>query len=341
MKRVGTTLFLVSEGSHIEIRGECLVVRVKGVRVRDVPLRTVENVTIMCWDGWLSAETIRRCSEHKIAINVMTPHGKFQSRVEGCPTGNILLRREHYRVADDAAKSLELAKAMIRGKAINQSSYLKRKNREGGGGKEDCWKLDAVSDRILRAQSHEHLLGLEGEAAAIYFSNWDTLVRNSKFQWNGRNRKPPKDELNALLSFLYVILANDCKSACLTAGLDPYCGLFHKDKPGRPSLALDLMEEFRVKMADQCAVFIVNNNVLTPSEFTTKKIPGSDTPIECLLGEESLKRVIEVYQKRKLEEVTHPAIGEKIPWGWCPTVQARLLAKAIREGVAYSPMLIP
>lgn len=341
MKKVGTTLFLVTEGSHVEIRGECLVIRVKGTRIRDVPLRTIENITIMCWDGWLSAETMRRCSEHKISINVMTPHGKFQARVDGCPTGNIHLRRQQFRVADDAEKSLELAKAMILGKVKNQATYLKRKARETGSNGAGGRKLDSVTDRVSKAQSNEHLLGLEGEAASIYFSSWDELVLNRKFRWNGRNRRPPKDELNALLSFLYVILANDCKSACLTAGLDPYCGLFHKDKPGRPSLALDLMEEFRVKLADQCALFVVNNNVLAPSDFTVKKIPGSDEVIECLLGEESIKKVLEVYQKRKLEEITHPSIGEKIPWGWCPTVQARLLAKSIREDVDYTPMLIP
>ncbi len=334
MKRVGTTLFLTSENLSLEIQEECLVIRKAGERVRDIPLLGLENITMLCWDGWLTAETIRRCAEHKISVNIGTPYGKFQARVEGAPTGNILLRRELYRVADDPERCLGISKSIVRAKIHNQSHCLKKKL------KTDFPEMDNVKKRSEQASSTAELLGIEGEAASIYFGNWGSLITNPEFDWSARSRRPPLDPPNALLSFLYTLASNDCKSACLNAGLDAYCGIYHRDQPGRASLALDLVEEFRVKFADQCVLFLLNNRMLSQSDFKIEKLPSGQS-IECTLTEVSIKTVLKTYQERKMEEVYHPQIEEKIPWGWAPTVQARLLAKAIRENVEYIPMLMP
>lgn len=339
MRQIKNTLYLLSEGSSVQIEGEALTIRVNSERVRDLPLRSIENITMMCYNGWLSAETIRRCGDSGISINIGTPTGKFQVRVEGNPKGNILLRREQYRIADNEVKRLSFAKAFVSGKIKSQNETLRRKNRGCTEHEQAIKRMERLQERTQTAENDEELLGIEGEAAATYFSRFHTIIQNPGFAWTKRTRRPPKDEINALISFLYALATNDCKSACLATGLDPYCGLYHKDIPGRPSLALDLVEEFRCKLGDLCAASLINNKIIQISDFERIETPSHEI-IEVKLTETGLKKVISHYQTRKNEEIYHPPIQEKVPWGLVPLLQARWLAKAIRECQEYTPLAL-
>lgn len=282
------------------------------------------------------------CAERGIGLAFCTPRGRFLARVTGETSGNVLLRREQYRIADNDRRSCAIAKNMIFGKLSNSAASLQRTLRDHAPRVTDCGLEDAarqikeVLPLVLEAPDMEALRGLEGVGAAAYFSVFDHLLLNRKedFFFHGRSRRPPLDRVNAMLSFAYSLLAHDCASALESVGLDSYVGFLHRDRPGRTSLALDLMEELRPCMADRFVLTLVNNRMIRPEDFQTQDSGA------VLLTEEGRKKFLQAWQERKRDKLTHPYLNEKMSWGMIPYIQALLLARYLRSDLdAYPPFL--
>lgn len=282
------------------------------------------------------------CLERNVGLSFCTPRGRFLARVSGLQNGNVLLRREQYRIADDPIRSCLIARNMIVGKLYNARWSLARTVRDY---KE---RIDAElfqkSSIILNQQMNsaavednlEALRGTEGVGAAAYFEVFDHMILRDKnhFFFHGRNRRPPLDNVNALLSFIYVLLANDCASALESVGLDSYVGFLHKDRPGRTSLALDLMEELRPCMADRFVLTAINNRIVQASDFEALESGA------VLLKDDGRKRILKAWQERKTVKVTHPYLQEKLSWGMVPYAQSLLLARTLRGDLdGYPPFL--
>jgi len=271
------------------------------------------------------------CAEHGVGISFLTEHGRFLSRVQGPVSGNVLLRRKQYRVTDDEAGTAAIAKAVVLAKVSNCRTVLLRAARERPD--EDAAVLDKAVLRLRRileevsGQDHvDKIRGHEGDAAATYFEVFDHLILTAKehFFFHQRSRRPPLDNMNALLSFLYTLLTHDVVGALETVGLDPAVGYLHRERPGRPSLALDLVEELRPVLADRLALTLVNRQQISETGFRKSETGG------VTMDEETRKTVLVAWQKRKQEEIVHPFLGEKIPLGLVPHVQAMLLARCLR-----------
>ncbi|MEI8285468.1 MAG: CRISPR-associated endonuclease Cas1 [bacterium] len=335
MKIHKNTVYITTEGTWVQTEGESLQIRLPDGEKRSLPLRNLDSVVLLVWDGVITAEAARRCSESGVSVAIATPTGKFIASVDGYPRGNITLRRAQYRFSDDADKKLSVSKSIVRAKIVSQKNLLARHRRDHQvlTLEEMERQLSRRFEAVLSAQSEEELLGREGDAANIYFQGFPLLIKNPLNVWTGRNRRPPKDPQNAILSFLYSLATNDCKSALALVGLDPYCGIYHHDQPGRPSLALDLVEEFRVRMADQTLLSLLNRNQVGLPDFEVAETGSS----EWRLNADGRKKVIQEYQKRKSEEIIHPYLDERVSWGLIPTIQARLLARHIREQDEYMP----
>jgi CRISPR-associated protein Cas1 len=275
----------------------------------------------------------------------MTPNGRFMARVEGPVSGNVLLRRAQYRRSDDPVACAMIVRHMLLGKIYNQRAVLGRALRDHGdklpAEQESSLtqahrRLDRISDKVMLEPEVDVLRGLEGEAAQSYFGVFDQLIRvsNPQLRFKGRSRRPPLDAVNALLSFLYTLVTHDCRSALESVGLDPAVGFLHRDRPGRPSLALDLLEEFRPLLADRVALSLINLRQLDERDFQTMDSGA------VLLREESRKTVLTAYQERKREELRHAFIEEKAAIGLFPFLQAQLLARHLRGDLdAYPPFL--
>ncbi len=276
-----------------------------------------------------------------ITLTLLDRNGRFQARVDGPTGGNVLLRRAQYRACDEPE---EIVRSMLVGKIANQRAVLMRTLRDYGDEHEpaDRDTLERVAERlaqILRRvelvdETLERLRGSEGEAANLYFSVFDHLIRSpdTEMNWRGRSRRPPLDPVNALLSFLYTLLTHDCRSALESVGLDPDAGFLHRDRPGRPSLALDLMEELRPILADRLALSLINRRQLRARDFETKE-GGA-----VLMADEARRTVLTAWQERKREERTHVFLGEKAPLGLVPHLQAQMLSRHLRGDIdAYPP----
>jgi len=339
MKHLLNTLFVTTQNAYLSREGETVLVRVEKETKLRVPIHTLGG--IVCF-GIVSCSPhlMELCGERGVSISHLTEYGKFQARVEGPVSGNVLLRREQYRRADDESASAGLARAVVTAKIANCRTVLLRSARDRSEGAEmsalenAARRLSPLLERLKSPLELNTARGIEGEAADIYFSVFDHLIVAQKddFFFRGRNRRPPMDNMNALLSFYYTLLAHDVASALEAVGLDPQVGFLHRDRPGRPSLALDLMEELRPVLADRLALTLVNLKQVKGKGFT-KTETGAVT-----MDDATRKEVLIAYQKRKQEEITHPFINETIAIGLIPHVQAILLARHLRGDLdGYPP----
>lgn len=282
------------------------------------------------------------CAQRDVSLAFCTPRGRFLARVTGESSGNVLLRRAQYRAADDPGPCCRIARSMIFGKVYNARWSIERTRRDHGL-RLDAAALTAVSaqlkellPQIIEETSLDSLRGLEGAGATLYFSVFDQLILGEKplFSFQSRNRRPPLDPVNAMLSFAYSLLTHDCASALESVGLDAYVGFLHRDRPGRTSLALDLMEELRPCMADRFVLTLINNRVVGKSEFEFRE-NGT-----VFLNDAGRRSFLKHWQERKREQLTHPYLQEKLPWGLIPYTQALLLARCLRGDLdAYPPFL--
>lgn len=341
MKRHLNTLFVSTQGAYLAKEGEAVVVRIEQETKLRVPLHTLGG--IVCF-GQISCSPFLMglCGENGVAISFLTEHGRFLARVHGFTAGNVLLRREQYRRADDEGAATEIARPMILAKLANCRTVLLRAARDHGvaGDQAALQRAAAQIERCLadaqRAPSLDVLRGTEGEGARAYFGAFDAMItaQRAGFAFHERSRRPPLDNVNALLSFLYALLAHDARSACEAAGLDPAVGFLHRDRPGRPGLALDLMEEFRAFLADRLALSLINRRQVQPSGFRAGESGGIQ------MDDTTRKAVLVAYQKRKQEEIRHPFLAEQTTVGLLVHLQARLLARYLRGDLdGYPPFV--
>lgn len=342
MKVLQNTLYVTKENAYLRRDGESVDVRLDGKSLGRFPLINLEGIIVLGWDIACSPSLMGACSERGVSVSFLNPHGKFLAAVHGYPNGNVLLRRRQHRTADDPAASLDIARRCIQAKFANCRTLMRRAAREAkdaGTAEKLGLCADIQHARIaetLRAENADMLRGIEGDTAARYFSSFNCLIASpdEKMRISGRSRRPPRDPVNAVLSFLYTLLAHDCRSACAATGLDPQIGFYHADRPGRPGLALDLMEEFRPVLADRVALSLINRRQLSSKDFEWFETGA------VLLKEAARQTLLQTWQERKREEITHPILGEKMPLGLLPLMQARLLARHLRGDFAhYLPFL--
>ncbi len=342
MKSHLNTLYVTTDGAYLARRGETVLVRVEKQTKLQLPVHTIESIVSLARVG-VSPSLMKLAGERGIAISLCDGHGRFQARISGFTGGNVLLRREQYRRADDDARSAEVARAVVAGKIANGRQVLLRFGRDADanapGRAEVARAADglAASLRSLDAKPDlDRTRGIEGDAANVYFSVFDHLLTHQKdtFRFTSRNRRPPLDPVNCLLGFLYAVLAHDCRSALECVGLDPAVGFLHRDRPGRPGLALDLMEEFRPVLVDRLVMSLVNRGQVNAADFKTAE-NGAVT-----LTDAARRSVLVAWQKRKQSTIVHPFIGEKVTLGLVPHLQARLLARHLRGDLdAYPPFI--
>ena len=341
MKKHLNTLFVTTQGAYLSKEGETVVVRIeREVRLR-VPIHTIGG--IVCFGNILcSPFLLGFCAERDVAVSFLTEQGRFLARVQGPVSGNVLLRREQYRRADDMNASAEMAGAILTGKLANCRTVLGRALRDHSD-KLNTDEVREASQRINSSLQHLQsdlplnvLRGFEGEAAHTYFSVFDHLITSQKkdFIFRQRNRRPPLDNVNCLLSFLYTIVLHDVRSALESVGLDPAVGFLHRDRPGRPGLALDMMEEFRPFLADRLTLSLINLKQVQTKGF--KKMESG----AVLMDDETRKAVLVAYQKRKQDEIMHPFLEEKVPIGLLFHMQALLLARCLRGDLDGYPTFI-
>lgn len=338
MKQHLNTLYVTTDGTWLALDGETVTVSLHGQRLIRVPLINLEGIQTFGWDISASPQLMAYCSERGVQISFCSPTGHFLCRVCGFSKGNVLLRRRQYRLADNVEQSLAIAREMIAAKILNSRIVLQRSIRDSKVGVPDTVRqaVRSLSRRVEMArcaETAEVLLGIEGNAAEIYFHSLPNLLTTGEFSFHHRNRRPPKDPVNALLSFCYHLLASDCKSAAEAVGLDCAVGFYHKERPGRPSLALDLMEELRAPLAERMTLTLLNRRQLDKNDFS------QDTAGGVRLSDEARKKVLVAWQERKKQILIHPYLKERITIGLIPHIQARLLAQYVRGGIdAYPPM---
>ena len=341
MRKLLNTLFATSEDAYLALETENVAVYIGEEKKAQYPLLVLESIISFSYKG-ASPALMGACARNGIQLVFLTPRGRFLARVCGQEQGNVLLRKEQYRLSDQLEKSCHIARNFIFGKVYNQRWVLERTLRDHRM-RVDAAKLESASQALagllpaIETQTDlDALRGLEGEASVRYFHVFDEMVLNQKadFLFDGRNRRPPTDNMNALLSFAYVLLSNDCASALESVGLDSYVGFMHRDRPGRTSLALDLMEELRAPMADRLCITLVNNRVLQDKHFERQESGA------VFLGEDGRKLFLSAWQTKKKEEITHPYLKEKMAWGLVPYVQSLLLARCLRGDLdGYPPFL--
>lgn len=340
MKKLLNTLYVTTDGAWLAREGETVTVRIEQETRLRLPIHTLSSIVCI---GHVSASPplMGLCAERKVGLSFLSHSGRFLARVQGPVSGNVLLRREQYRRADDKQASAEIARAFVLAKITNARNVLLRSAREKTEPdpaitelRDRAEKLNRLLPAVQKAPNLEILRGKEGEAGALYFSVFQHLVTVQKeaFTFQGRSRRPPLDPVNALLSFHYTLLAHDVASALEAVGLDPQVGFLHVSRPGRPSLALDLMEALRPALADRLVLALINRKQVTPKNFSTAETGAT------LLDDKGRKEVLLNYQKRKQEEIQHPYLGEKIPIGLIPHIQAQLLARHLRGDLdGYPP----
>lgn len=341
MKKLLNTLFVTTQGAYLSKEGETVVVKTDNEVRLTLPVHTLGG--IVCF-GQVSCSPYLMgfCAENDVAISFLTEYGSFLAKVQGPVSGNVLLRREQYRRADDLSASADIARAIITGKIANSRTVLQRLLRDHS----EKIDIDAISgasqrlsDALRRLQAEtvlDSMRGIEGESADAYFAVFDHLITAQKngFMFKGRNRRPPLDNVNCLLSFIYTLLMHDVRSALESVGLDPAVGFLHRDRPGRYGLALDIMEEFRPYIADRLSLSLINLSQVQNKGFQ-KKESGA-----VLMDDDTRKTVLIAYQKRKQEEIEHPYLKEKIAIGLLPYAQALLMARYLRGDIDIYPPFI-
>jgi len=341
MKRLLNTLYVTTQGCYLHREGETVEVMLDGDAKLRVPIHTLQS--IVCFGQVsMSPPLMGLCAERQVMVSFLTLNGRFLARVEGPVSGNVKLRREQYRRADDQPLATALAQSVVTAKINNSRVVLQRALRDhpdAYGALQMADSIEHLSGQLKTidsVQTLDSLRGLEGEAARNYFNVFNHLIFAQKddFFFHERSRRPPLDNMNALLSFLYTVLAHDVTSALETVGLDPAVGFLHRDRPGRPGLALDIMEEFRPYLVDRLALSLVNLKQISAKGFTRTETGA------VMMDDATRKAVIMAYQNRKQEEITHPFLNEKIAVGLLPYAQALLLARHLRGDMdGYPPFL--
>lgn len=341
MKQLRQTLYILTPERYLSLDGENVVVQEKKTVLARLPLHNLDGIICFGAAG-ASPPLMGKCAEMGLPISFLSRSGKFLCRTEGTTSGNVLLRRQQYRLADQASERLKIAKSMITGKIFNSRYVLERAIRDHGL-RMDVKKMQkkseflrAAAQRAWEASDLDSLRGIEGEAASVYFSVWDDLILQQKehFYFSVRSRRPPLDRVNALLSFAYSFMTSMCTAALESVGLDPYIGFLHADRPGRRSLALDLVEEFRAPLCDRFVLTLINRRMIQEKQFE-KQADGA-----VWLNEEGRKLFLEAWQKKKAEVIPHPFLKEKVQYGMLPYAQALLLARYIRGDLDDYPAMM-
>jgi CRISPR-associated protein Cas1 len=341
VKKLLNTLFVTLEDAYATLDGENVVVKQGNDEVARFPLHILESIFLFCYAG-ASPALMGKCAREGINLVFLTPHGRFLARTCGESNGNVLLRRTQYRAADDPFQSCRIARNFIFGKMSNARQVLDRTRRDHAMRideakfQEASLQLKDLMAQVLVETSLDSLRGLEGAGATIYFGLFDDMILRNKdaFFFRTRNRRPPLDNVNALLSFVYTMLGNDCASALESVGLDAYVGFLHRDRPGRNSLAQDLLEELRPCMADRFVLTLINNGIVTADDFEPQENGA------VLLTKDGRRTVQKEWQTKKQQKITHPFLQEKLEWGMIPYVQALLLARCLRDDLdEYPPFL--
>lgn len=341
MHQVLNTLYIMTEGAFVHLDHETLLVKCDGETKLQVPLHHLGAV--VCFGNiMMSPAAMHRCAEDGRSVVLLDHNGRFKARLVGPTSGNVLLRKAQYQAHTSPQQATAIARNLVAGKLHNARQVLLRGGREAEAPEDQealqqaAQALAAIIPQLAHAADLDTVRGKEGEAALAYFSVLGRLVRQDRetFRFEGRNRRPPRDPLNALMSFLYALLLNDCVAACEGVGLDPQVGYLHAVRSGRPSLALDMMEEFRAVLADRLALTLINRRQVTGDSFTPH--PGG----AVLLSDEGRKLVVVAYQERKGDHVRHPLLDQDMPLGLVPHTQARLLARHLRGDMEqYVPFL--
>lgn len=343
MKTHLNTLFVTTQGAYLHKKGDTVCVEVDGNTRLRVPLHNLESLVAF---GRISFSPflLGACAERSLGVHMLTERGRYLASVQGPVSGNVLLRRAQYRLADDERGSMGIAKPIVAAKILNCRSVVTRAVRDHGdrdgelGGV--ATNLARLAKKVMGCETLSQVRGIEGDAARQYFRVFGDLISlkdddaRADFEMRGRSRRPPLDRVNALLSFVYTLLMGDCRSALCAVGLDDQVGFLHLDRPGRSGLALDVMEEFRPVLADRLALSLINRRQLRSSDFEVQ-----DTGA-VFLTESGRRTVLEAWQKRKQDEAKHPFLGERASWGFFPHFQARLLARHVRGDLDAYPALL-
>lgn len=341
MRKLLNTLFVTTENAFLSLEGETVCVEIDKKKVGQFPLHTLESIVCFTYYG-ASMALMGACAKRGIYLVFYNPFGKFLCRVIGESRGNVLLRKQQYRISDDKTASCLIARNCILGKIYNCRWSIGRTLRDHALRVDEERYNNAISyltnamEKIKQEQDLDSLRGLEGECASVYFGIFDELILNQKetFYFHGRNKRPPLDPVNAMLSFGYTLLANDCAGALEGVGLDSYVGFLHRDRPGRRSLALDLMEELRAVLVDRFVITLINNRQIKKEHFNLSESGAVE------FTDVGRKKFITAWQEHKREQITHPYLQEKICWGLVPHIQALLLARYLRGDLdGYPPFL--
>ena len=338
MRKLLNTLYVTTPESYMSKDGMNVVISVQQQEVFRIPIINIESIVTFGYMG-ASPGLMKLCSDNGVSLTFLSPNGRFVSRVQGQTHGNVLLRMAQYYLADETEKSLHVAQLIVAGKIQNYRNVLRRYIRDYGEDTEVeniSKALDNSKRDALRSRDKKELMGIEGLAANHYFSVFHKLIlqQQDDFPFNGRNRRPPKDAVNAMLSLSYTLLANDTTAALETVGLDPYVGIFHAIRPGRISLALDIMEEMRAYIGDRFVLSLINRRQITASDFIYQGEKG------VVLTEKGRKTFLTAWQNRKKETIQHPYLNEKIPIGLLPYVQAMLFARYVRNDIDDYPVFL-
>lgn len=338
MRVLLNTLYVTTPDAYLSKDGLNIVVSVKQCEIFRIPMHNVEQIVTFGFMG-ASPGLMKLCADNGIALTFLSPQGRYIARSQGPTRGNVLLRKAQYTHSDELNYALHLAKLFIGGKVQNYRSILRRFVRDNGNNDEVqrvVQKLHLCKTRIFSADSIDTVRGIEGEAASEYFSVFSHLMlpKDCEFTFNGRNRRPPKDAVNAMLSFVYTLIANDMTAALETVGLDPYVGFLHTLRPGRPSLALDLMEELRAYLGDRLVLSLINRRQIHIKDFLLQGDEG------IVMTDSARKVLISAWQNRKKEQIMHPYLNEKVCIGLLPYVQSQLLARFIRKDLDDYPVFL-
>lgn len=338
MRKLLNTLYVTLPEAYLSKDGQNVVVSVNQQEVFRIPSINIEGIVTFGYMG-ASPGLMKLCSDNGISLTFLSPNGRFISRVQCATRGNVLLRKAQYSLSDDEERSLHVAKLIIAAKIQNYRNILKRYCRDYG----ECQEVETAvkiletnKQHALNADDKTKLMGFEGMASNTYFDALPKLILNQKesFPFNGRNRRPPKDKVNAMLSLAYTLIANDTSAALETVGLDPYVGFLHSLRPGRTSLALDIMEEFRAYLGDRFVLSLINKRQITPKDFLYQGDNG------VILTDNGRKTFLAAWQNRKRDTIIHPYLNEKVEIGLLPYVQALLLARYIRKDIDDYPVFL-
>ena len=341
MKKLLNTLYIFTEDAYLSLNGENVVIWQNETKLGRIPLHTLESIISFSYKG-ASPALMGACAERHVSLSFFDRRGRFLASAVGPQRGNVILRKTQYKWSEDEGKSLAVSRSMIFGKLFNSRWVLERAVRDHGlridadTVKTASGNIASSARTVMECDSIASLRGIEGDAAAEYFGVFNELFLRDKadFHFSGRHKRPPTDPINAMLSLFYTVLARDCASALEGVGLDPYVGLMHADRPGRQSLAFDLMEELRPVLVDRFVISAVNNRVITPEYFFYRESS------EVRITDDGRKKLFDAWQKKKKNQVTHPFLKEKIPWGLVPHIQALLLSRFMRGDLdGYPPFL--